>query len=84
MNRRQLLKLLLSGAVSQSLDLDLERLLWTPTKTIFLPTLIRPTLSQIIALELERITPKIQTLFERDDVFYRALSKKVNIDRRLE
>jgi hypothetical protein len=81
MNRRQLLKLLASGVVGSTLDVD--RLLWVPgAKTIFLPTtqIHRPTESQILALELERIIPHIKELFEKDSVFYQRLeSGKVEI-----
>jgi len=32
--------------------------------------------SQVVALELERVLPKIQTLFERDDKFYSTIKKR--------
>lgn len=32
--------------------------------------------SQVVALELERVLPKIQTLFERDDKFFTTIKKK--------
>jgi hypothetical protein len=32
-------------------------------------------MSEILAAEMERITPKIRTLFERDNAFYMALSR---------
>lgn len=68
MNRRQLLKLLALGIVGHTLDID--RLLWVPgQKKIFLPT-GGISYASIIEAELARITPKIKTLFERDDVFY--------------
>lgn len=35
---------------------------------------------QVVALELERVVPKIQTLFERDDMFY-ATIKKRNVEK---
>ncbi len=31
---------------------------------------------QVVALELERVIPKIQTLFERDDMFYSTIKKR--------
>ena len=31
--------------------------------------------SQIIAIEIERISPKLMNLFERDDLFHRNLKK---------
>ena len=36
--------------------------------------------NQVVALELERVIPKIQTLFERDDKFY-ATIKKRNVEK---
>jgi hypothetical protein len=32
--------------------------------------------SQVVALELERVIPKIQTLFERDDLFFSSIKKR--------
>lgn len=32
--------------------------------------------SQVVALELEKVLPKVQTLFERDDKFYSTVAKK--------
>ena len=32
--------------------------------------------SQVVALELERVIPKIQTLFERDDKFFANIKKR--------
>lgn len=34
------------------------------------------TESQVVALELERVIPKIQTLFERDDLFFATIKKR--------
>src|SRR5215203_1467709 len=34
------------------------------------------TESQVVALELERVIPKIQTLFERDDLFFSNIKKR--------
>lgn len=76
----------MGSAVAHTLDID--KLLWVPgQKTIFLPPIneyskiIGLTHSQIIAMELERITPHIKSLFERDDMFYRVLSNHViNVD----
>lgn len=74
MNRRELLKLLAMGVVGHTLDVD--RLLWVPgEKTIFLPPVTGLTLSQVIAVEMERVIPRIRELFERDDIFYSRLSK---------
>ena len=77
LNRRTFIRAILASGVAHTLDLD--KLLWIPgQKTIFLPSRLihRLTESQIIALEIERLTPKIRQLFERDDLFYRALSKQ--------
>src|SRR5215204_486103 len=32
--------------------------------------------SQVVALELEKVIPKIQTLFERDDLFFAHIKKR--------
>jgi hypothetical protein len=75
MNRRQLLKLLALGVAGHTLDID--RLLWVPgSKTIFLPS-TNPSLSlsEIVAIELERIIPHLRTIFEREDTFYSSLKK---------
>src|SRR3982750_2842246 len=80
MDRRQLLKILLSGAAGHILDLD--RLLWIPnTKKIFLPSVTRLTESQIIAVELQRIIPHIRNLFDRDDTFYSLLNSSRSAER---
>lgn len=73
MNRRELLKLLLSGAVGHTLDID--RLLWVPgAKKIFIPNEVpwihKPSIAEIIATEQLRLIPRVKELFERDDVFY--------------
>lgn len=73
MNRRHFLQLLATGVIGHTLDID--RLLWVPgQKTIFIPS-GNPTLtvSQIVESEMNRILPKLIYLFERDDIFYRAL-----------
>ena len=73
-NRRTFLRTLALGVVG--LELDVDRLLWVPgSKTIFLPSVEHKgfSLSEIVALEMERVAPKIRTLFERDDLFYAAL-----------
>lgn len=74
MNRRSFLKLIAAGAAAETLDLD--KLLWIPgQKTIFLPTLREPSISEILVLEYERILPEIARLFERDDTFYKIIKK---------
>lgn len=35
-----------------------------------------PYIAKIAAIELERILPKIKTLFDRDDAFYRELTRR--------
>jgi hypothetical protein len=76
MNRRDFLKLLLSAPIAYELDID--KLLWIPgKKTIFLPPPKKIlTITEIWEAELARIGPKIATLFERDDLFYKVLDKK--------
>jgi len=78
--RRHFLKLLTLGVAGLHVkEIDVDRLLWVPgQKKIFLPP--SPVSSgmsyqQIIDLELQRVLPHIRTLFERDDNFYRILSK---------
>lgn len=73
-NRRDFLKLISLGVIGHELDID--RLLWVAgEKTIFIPSTKRITLEQIVALELDRIAPKIATLFERSDFFYKCLTE---------
>lgn len=72
MNRRDLLKFLLTAPIAATLDV--EKLLWIPgEKTIFLPPIHRLTESQIVALEIERMMPKVRYLFEKDDTFYKMI-----------
>ena len=74
MDRRHFLKLIALGVVGHELDLD--RLLWIPgQKKIFIPPQGN-RLSEIVAVELERMIPKLRELFERDDYFYRVLQKQ--------
>ena len=82
LTRRDFLQLFALGVVGHELDLD--RLLWVPgEKTIFLPTNPTISLSQIVAIELERILPKIVTLFERDDMFYRHMVEEMSFTKDL-
>jgi len=78
MRRREFLRFL--GLTPIILELDPERLLWTPgAKKIFLPT---PGLSesQILAMEIERLFPKLHELFNRDDMFFKNIkSRKVTV-----
>jgi hypothetical protein len=75
MNRRQLLKLLGLGVIGHTLDVD--RLLWVPgAKKIFIPEPRNHVFfseAQIIAIELERVLPKVKELFERDIYFFQNL-----------
>lgn len=74
MNRRDFLKLIALGIASHELDID--KLLWVPgEKKIFLPP-EGVSISDIVAVEMERMLPKIQHLFERDDYFYAVLTKQ--------
>ena len=83
MNRREWLKLILSGAAG--LALDPEKLLWVPgQKTIFIPSGKILTYSQIVSMEYARIIPHLNNLFERDDMFYKVIksTKITNISLR--
>lgn len=75
MNRREFLRL--SIAVTAGLTIDPEELLWVPNRSrIFVPSGLRTaSMAEIVAVEMERIIPKLAMLFERDDTFYRALTK---------
>lgn len=74
MNRRELLKLLALGVIDHTLDID--KLLWMPgEKIIFLPPTKILTESDIIRIELERVLPKLKSLFDRDDFFYKYIFK---------
>lgn len=75
MNRRDFLKFLIATPIAA--HLDIEKLLWIPgEKTIFLPSDGFISISEIVAMELERVIPQMRTLFERDDMFYKALDRK--------
>lgn len=79
MNRRQLLKLLVSGVVGHTLDVD--RLLWIPNRIkYFLPSDVswihKPSIAEIIAVEQLRLIPNIKALFERDDLFYKSIERR--------
>lgn len=81
MNRRQLLKLVALGGAGSILDID--RLLWVPnTKSFFLPSEVpwihTPSISELIATEYLRITPRILELFHRDDIFYKVIHDGVD------
>ena len=79
MNRRQLLKLLVSGVVAPMIDP--EQLLWTPNrKTYFVLDGVTGrsgiTYSEIVAAEYARVMPRVRALFERDDMFYANIAKR--------
>jgi hypothetical protein len=73
MSRRSCLKLLLTTSIAGSVDV--EQLLWTPKPIVVVS---RPglTTAQIVELELQRISPYLKSLFERDDHFYTVLNKR--------
>ncbi len=79
MNRRQLLKLLALGV--GSLELDIDSLLWVPgKKTIFISNPPKSiSMSQIVAMEYERILPRLKGIFEQDNMFYEVLAKEAEI-----
>lgn len=64
------------------MQLDPEELLWVPgAKKIFIMDVPRGmSTSEIIALEMQRIVPKIRDLFERDDLFYAHLKETKNVE----
>ncbi len=74
MNRRAFLSLLGLGATG--FVIDPERLLWVPgQKTIFLPPQVRLlSMSEIVDMELRRMLPKLECLFESDNLLWQKLS----------
>jgi len=75
-SRRGFLKLLSMGVLGHTLDID--KLLWVPgAKVFFIPTEVkRLTSAEIIAAEMERLRPRIQSLFDNDSLFYARISKR--------
>ncbi len=73
MNRRDLIKLLLSTPLAATLDY--EKLLWVPRPIIVVPSIPSKliNLEDILALELETIQENLITLFDRDDTFFKML-----------
>ena len=67
----------MSGVIA-SHELDIDKLLWIPgEKKIFLPSYPQHiSMAQIVDIELQRVLPKIRTLFERDDYFYAVIRKQ--------
>ena len=79
MTRRQLLKFLLTTPLAATLDY--EKMLWIPGQQVVVPTVVSPlTTSQIVAMELERIIPQLKMIFERDDVFYKAIKSRQSVE----
>jgi hypothetical protein len=76
MERRGFLRLLAAGLVGHTLDVD--KLLWVPgAKTFFIPSGVkRLTSAEIITAEMERLRPRIQSLFDNDSLFYARISKR--------
>lgn len=74
MHRRELLKYLLTTPLATVIDY--EKLLWIPGQQIVVPQL---TASQIWAAEMARMYPRLQSLFERDAVFFSQIQ---NIDKK--
>jgi hypothetical protein len=74
MNRRGFLKFLLSTPLAATIDF--EQLLWTPKPIITVPGPVKlASLSEIVAIELERMQPLVKNIFERDDTFYQMISR---------
>jgi hypothetical protein len=78
--RRDFLKYLLATPIAASLDV--EKMLWIPEKTIFVmpPRLHQIAYisdAQIIAIELERVIPKIREMFDRNDLFFDVVKMKL-------
>lgn len=78
MDRRILLRLLVTGASGYALDVD--KLLWIPgQRKFFLPSKKVLTALQVLVAELERVIPRIQTIFEMDDKFYETFKSNGEI-----
>lgn len=79
-SRRAFLKLLAMGVIGHELDID--KLLWVPgEKTIFLPSPIyHPSYSEIIAIEWDKVRGKVMDIFERDDIFYKAIKARAEME----
>jgi hypothetical protein len=78
-SRRDFLKFLLTTPLAATIDF--EELLWVPKPMIVVPGGPKlANLSQIVAMELERIQPHIMALFDRDDTFYGMIKNGKVID----
>lgn len=75
MDRREMMKLLLSGGVA--MEIDPELLLWKPSRSkVFIPSGgPHLTVQEIIDTEIQHLIPHLVTMFERDDTFFRALKE---------
>lgn len=76
MNRREFIKSLIAASAVAAVDtLDIDRLLWVPgQKKIFIPNTIN--INDIIAVEMNRFSKNLDSLFYRDELFYREIVKK--------
>ena len=73
--RREFLKKLLGlGAVG--LVAPAELLKGRSMVSLYTPSIIIPTASQVVALELDRISKHLPKLFDRDDAFFSFISKE--------
>jgi hypothetical protein len=72
-SRRDVMKLLLMGA--SAMEMDPELLLWTPNKSRVVVPAKGLTVDQIVATEVERMMPILVNIFERDDMFYKAIKE---------
>jgi len=79
MNRRGFLKFLLSTPLAATIDY--EQLLWVPKPMIVVPGPPKlVNLSEIVAVELDRMAPHIRHIFERDDTFFKAIKHGKIVD----
>lgn len=70
-DRRSFLRLMLASAAAESVDF--EKLLWIPKPIVSVPSM---TETQIINVYMSKMIPQLNKLFERDDLFYRIISKE--------
>lgn len=73
-SRRHFLRALLATPIA--MQMDVEKLLWVPGQMVTVPSM---SISKILELEVARITPKIVSLFDRDDLFYTILKNRGDI-----
>lgn len=73
MNRRNFIKLLGLGTGALLVPEPVRKyFFFGGVKT----RIYRPNISEIVALEYERMIPKVAELFERDDIFYAQIAKR--------